>query len=108
MHSLLVERARDCDFRSEVLVLSEESISWVFSMAPKCSQRGILGLGEVSSDNPDKDHVTRAQIQAQKYADFFKYFVPLVTRNEIESVADCLWDEAKAIPWEDLRCEFEP
>ena len=54
MHSLLFKRARDYVFRSKALVLVEESISWVFSMAPKHSQGGILGLGEVWADNHDK------------------------------------------------------
>ena len=44
----------------------------------------------------------------QEAADCFKYFVPLETRNEIESVAECLWDKDKAIPWENLRHEVEP
>ena len=91
-----IERAHDCVLRSEVLVLGEESIS---TMAPKCSHKGILGLGEVSADNHDKGkcseerkgekgRVTRAQIQAEEAAEFFKEYVPLETCNEIEPVAE--------------------
>ena len=76
-----VERDHDCVFLSEALVIGEESIS---NMAHKCSQRGILGLGEVSADNRDKNCVTIAQIQAQEVVDWFKYFVPLATHNGIK------------------------
>ena len=81
-----VETAHDCVFHSKALVLGEDSIS---TMAPKHSHRGILGLGEVSTDNHDKGCVTRSQIQVYKASNYFKYFVPLVTCIKIESVADC-------------------
>ena len=99
-----VERDHDCVFCSEALVLGEDSIS---TMAPKRSHRGILGLGEVSFDNIDKGHVTRAHIQAQEAIESFKDFVPLVTRNEIESVVDCLC-KSKAMPQDELCHEVEP
>ena len=31
-----------------------------------------------------------------------------MTYNEIESIANCLWDEAKSMPHEELRSEVEP
>ena len=55
-------------------------------------------MGEFLVDNSEKGRVTRAQIQAQEAADFFKDFVPLETHSEIESIADIYGRKLRPCP----------
>ena len=45
---------------------------------------------------------TRAQLQAQEEAEFFKDNIPLKIRREVEDIAEDLWDSVINMPKDDL------
>ena len=59
----------------------------------------------VSSAAKPTRRATRAQLQAQEEAEFFKDNIPLNIRHEVEDIAEDLWTSVKNMPKEDLHQE---
>ena len=98
---------------SLLLVLYQFCLPSPHLMAPKRSVRVDLGSTEATA-SPDRKgkgilrrtrQATRAQLQAQEAAEFFKEHVPLGIRLEVEKVVGDIWDEVKIMPMETLHKE---